>query len=93
MRGIADEAQRIEALELFKAMYAPAIGTGLVQDYLARTGLDVIKGAQVLKEATHGYESRRRIRQRPDRPEPAGRGQGASGRGRDAHLLHTARWL
>ena len=38
MTGIDDNQDRNEALNVFKQMYAPAIGTGIVTDYLARTG-------------------------------------------------------
>ncbi len=57
LAGISEVEQRNEALEVFKRMYGPAIGSGPVNDYLARTGLDVIKGADVLKKATAGYSS------------------------------------
>ena len=57
MAGIAEEQQRNEALEYFKEMYGQAIGTGPVMDYLAQTGMDVIKGAERLKEAPARYSS------------------------------------
>tara|TARA_Y100000588_G_scaffold67729_4_gene68710 strand:- start:2381 stop:3526 length:1146 start_codon:yes stop_codon:yes gene_type:complete len=57
MTGIDDNQDRNEALNVFKQMYAPAIGTGIVTDYLARTGLDVIKGADQLKKAPALYKS------------------------------------
>ena len=38
-------------------MYGPAIGSGPVADYLARTGLDVIKGADQIKVAPQMYQS------------------------------------
>ena len=57
MTGINDNQDRNEALNVFKQMYAPAIGTGIVTDYLARTGLDVIKGADQLKKAPALYKS------------------------------------
>ena len=57
MAGIAEEQQRNEALGYFKEMYGPAIGTGPVMDYLAQTGLDVLKGAERLKEAPDRYSS------------------------------------
>ena len=57
MSGISDVEKRTEALELFKQMYAPAIGSGPVSDYLARTGLDVISGADELKRAPEMYQS------------------------------------
>ena len=57
MTGISDYEQRTEALDVFKHMYAPAVGTGPVMDYLARTGLDVLKGADELKKAPTNYSS------------------------------------
>ncbi len=57
LAGITDVGQRNEALGIFQDIYSPAIGTGPVSDYLARTGLDVIKGAEILKEAVAGYTS------------------------------------
>ena len=57
MTGMEDEAQRNEALELFKDMYGQAIGSGPVMDYLAQTGSDVLRGADVLKVAPERYKS------------------------------------
>ena len=57
MSGIDEEEQRNESLQDFKEMYGPAIGTGPVMDYLAQTGLDVLKGADQLKEAPAIYSS------------------------------------
>ncbi len=57
MTGIAAEEQRTEALQIFKDMYGPAIGTGAVMEYLAQTGQDVLKGADQLKVAPQMYKS------------------------------------
>ena len=57
MTGISDEARRDRTLELFKDMYAPAVGSGTVMDYLDNTGTDVLKGADVLKQAPAMYSS------------------------------------
>ena len=57
MTGIAEIDQRSQALQTFKDMYAQAIGTGPVMDYLARTGIDVLRGADRLKEAPAMYKS------------------------------------
>ena len=57
MSGISAKEQRLEALAIFKSMYAPAIGTGPVMEYLGQTGLDVIKGADQLKVAPAMYSS------------------------------------
>lgn len=57
MTGIQQEQQRLEDLEIFKRMYTPAIGTGLVTDYLRHTGSGVLAGADRLKEAPWRYTS------------------------------------
>ena len=57
MSGIEAREQRIQALDLFKRIYTPAIGSGMVQDYLGRTGVDVIRGAELLKKAPQIYKS------------------------------------
>ena len=57
MTGMAEQAQRQQALELFKKIYTPAIGTGMVMDFLAQTGLDVLEGADRLNEAPARYSS------------------------------------
>ena len=57
MTGIGDERERGEALDIFKQMYAPAIGSGPVMDYLSQTGMDVLKGADRLRLAPERYES------------------------------------
>jgi uncharacterized protein (DUF1501 family) len=57
MSGIAEPQQRQEALEIFQTMYTAAVGTDLVMDYLTHTGLDVLKGADVIKQAPARYTS------------------------------------
>jgi len=57
MTGIVEQDQRDRALEIFKDMYSPAIGTGPVKEYLAQTGIDVLKGADRLKEIPARYTS------------------------------------
>ncbi len=57
MSGISDEAERRRALDVFAKMYAPAIGSGAVRDYIASAGMDVLRGADVLKRAPAEYES------------------------------------
>jgi uncharacterized protein (DUF1501 family) len=49
--------QRQEDLAFFKRMYTPAVGTGLVLDYLATTGNGVLSGADMLKAAPGLYTS------------------------------------
>lgn len=57
LTGIEGEDQRTEALDLFARMYAPVIGSGAVNDYLSQTGLDALKGADILTTAPQMYSS------------------------------------
>jgi uncharacterized protein (DUF1501 family) len=57
LTGISDQQQRSEALDVFARMYAPAIGSGPTLDYLGQTGLDALKGADILKTAPAMYHS------------------------------------
>ncbi len=57
MTGIEAQDQRDQALDIFKQMYGPAIGTGPVMEYLSRTGQDVLTGADILKTVPDQYES------------------------------------
>ena len=52
-----EEQERERALERFARMYAPAVGTGYVMDYLGQTGLDALKGADILSTAPGKYSS------------------------------------
>jgi uncharacterized protein (DUF1501 family) len=49
--------QRKQILGRFARMYKPAIGTGPVMDYMADTGVDSLKGEDILKVAPHKYSS------------------------------------
>jgi uncharacterized protein (DUF1501 family) len=57
LTGIEGENQRNDALEVFGRMYAPAIGTGAVMDYIHQTGTDALKGADILSTAPDAYTS------------------------------------
>ena len=57
MTGIELDNERSQALDIFKHMYGPAIGTGPVMEYLSRTGQDVLTGADIIKAAPEQYES------------------------------------
>ena len=57
LTGIEEQKARNEALEVFSRMYAPAIGTGPVLDYLWETGRSALKGADILKTAPDKYSS------------------------------------
>ena len=57
LTGIEGESQRNDALDVFGRMYAPAIGTGAVMDYIHQTGTDALKGADILSTAPDKYTS------------------------------------
>ena len=57
LTGIDDTDQRLKALDVFSKVYSPMIGTGPVMDYLAHTGLDALKGADILSSAPEMYSS------------------------------------
>jgi uncharacterized protein (DUF1501 family) len=57
LTGIEGENQRNDALDVFGRMYAPAIGTGAVMDYIHQTGTDALKGADILSTAPDSYTS------------------------------------
>ena len=57
LTGIQSTEKRGEALDIFARMYAPMIGSGPVNDYLSQTGLDALKGADILSAAPQTYSS------------------------------------
>lgn len=57
LTGIEREEQRQKMLEGFVNMYSSAIGPGPVMDYIGRTGLDALKGTDILKIAPEKYSS------------------------------------
>ncbi len=57
LTGVAGAEQRNMALNAFSRMYTPLIGSGAVMDYLGQTGLDAIRGADILKEGPKRYTS------------------------------------
>jgi uncharacterized protein (DUF1501 family) len=61
---IQEQAQRLKVLDRFARMYSPAVGSG-VMEYLGTTGLDSLKGADILKVAPQKYAS---TVQYPDTP-------------------------
>ena len=56
LTGIEEE-ERDDALDLFSRMYSPAVGRGQVLDYLSHTGMDALKGADILATAPEKYSS------------------------------------
>jgi uncharacterized protein (DUF1501 family) len=57
LTGIEIEEQRAKALDVFSRVYSPMIGQGPVLDYFAHTGLDALKGADILSTAPESYSS------------------------------------
>ena len=57
LTGIEDKQDRTLALDIFGRMYSPMIGSGAVNDYLSQTGLDALKGADILSTAPKTYSS------------------------------------
>ena len=57
LTGIQVEEQRAKALDVFSRVYTPMIGKGPVLDYFANTGLDALKGADILSTAPEKYSS------------------------------------
>ena len=57
LTGVSDGNQRNRALNAFSRMYTPLLGSDAVMDYLGQTGLDALRGADILKEAPEKYSS------------------------------------
>ena len=57
MKKIEQEKLRDKALQAFKDIYGQAIGSGVVAEYIGKTGLDVIRGADMLSEVAANYSS------------------------------------
>ena len=57
LTGISGEQQRAKVLDRFARLYAPATGSGPVMDYMGQTGLDTLKGADILNTAPKMYSS------------------------------------
>ena len=55
--GINSQDERTQLLDSFARMYSPAIGTGPTMEYLGQTGLDALKGADIIKVAPQQYSS------------------------------------
>ena len=57
LTDISPEEKRSRVLDRYKKMYAPMIGTGAVMDFLGKTGIDAIAGADILNIAPATYQS------------------------------------
>ena len=57
MNRMEKEQLRNKAIDTFKSIYAQAIGTGPVAEYIGKTGLDVLEGADLLSDVAGQYQS------------------------------------
>ena len=57
MNYLGADDQRTAALDAFRKMYSQAIGSGPVMDFLSQTGLDALRGADILSAAPESYSS------------------------------------
>ena len=57
LNGMQADAQRSAALDVFQKIYGQAIGSGPVNDYIRQTGLDAMRGADIIKVAPERYSS------------------------------------
>ena len=57
LNSMQAESQRSAALDVFQKIYGQAIGSGPVNDYIRQTGLDAMKGADIIKVAPERYSS------------------------------------
>ncbi len=57
MKRLEQEQLRDKALQAFKDIYGQSIGTGVVAEYIGKTGLDVLRGADMLSEVAKNYNS------------------------------------
>jgi uncharacterized protein (DUF1501 family) len=57
LTDIEGQDQRAQALDVFAQMYGRTVGTGYAMNYILRTGLDALKGADILATAPGKYTS------------------------------------
>jgi uncharacterized protein (DUF1501 family) len=57
MNRMEKQSLRDKSIEAFKSIYGQAIGTGAVAEYIGKTGLDVLEGADMLSEVAGNYKS------------------------------------
>ena len=55
--GIASDQERVQLLDSFAKMYAPAIGAGPTMEYLGQAGRDALRGADIIRVAPETYSS------------------------------------
>ena len=57
MTDIERELLQEKAIDTFKSIYGGAIGSGPVAEYIGKTGMDVLKEADLLADVAAQYES------------------------------------
>ena len=57
LTDIEETGHRDQALDLFGRMYSPVLGRGVVNDYIRRTGLEAMAGADILGTAPGKYST------------------------------------
>ena len=57
LTSIEQDIVRDKMLDRFSKMYSATLGSGPVMEYLGQTGIDALKGADILKAAPPSYES------------------------------------
>ena len=55
--GVSEERQRSRILNKFARLYSPYMGSTATMEYLGQTGLDTLKGADILSEVPGMYNS------------------------------------
>ena len=55
--GVSEERQRSRILNKFARLYSPYMGSTATMEYLGQTGLDTLKGADILSEVPGMYSS------------------------------------
>ena len=57
MSAIDEKKQKVEALNVFKRMYTPVMGSGVVADYLSNTGTNALASSEILGTVPGKYTS------------------------------------
>ncbi len=57
LTGMSGQDQREEALDVFSNLYTPMLGSTMVMEYITQTGMDALKGADILATAPIQYSS------------------------------------
>ena len=57
MNRLEKQTLRDKSLSTFKNIYDQAIGSGPVSEYIGKTGIDILKGADMLADVADKYES------------------------------------